>query len=95
MQCLVCVFFVLVGAESVPNLDFNMEVIFMKLSDKAYDVLKWVAVICLPALATLIGVIFPTWNIPHSDQIVTTINAVSVCIGAMIGLSTAKYNKEA
>ena len=66
----------------------------MKLGNKTYNILKWVSILFLPALATFIGVIFRVWNIPYVDQIVTTINAIATFIGAIIGLSTLSYNKD-
>ena len=57
------------------------------LPDKAYDVLKWVSVLFCPAAALLVGTIFKTWGLPYADEIVTTINAVGVFIGAVIGAS--------
>ena len=66
----------------------------MILSDKLYNVLKWIALICLPALATLIGVLFATWGIPYSEQIVTTINAIGLFIGALIGISAYNFKGE-
>lgn len=62
----------------------------MILKDKTYTILKWVALICLPAIATLIKVVFSVWDIPYADKIVTTINAVALFIGAIIGISA--YN---
>lgn len=72
------------------------KVISMKLNDKIYDVLKWVALVCLPALATLISVVLPLWNIADEatvTAIVGTISAVDVFLGALLGVSTAEYNK--
>ena len=62
------------------------------IPDWLYDVLKWLGLVLLPALATLYGIIAPTWGLPYADQIVTTINAVGVFIGTIIGIShiTAK-----
>lgn len=60
------------------------------LPDKAYNVLKWLALIALPALAWFIGILGPTWGIPHVDAIVTTINVVGTLIGILIGASTLK-----
>ena len=57
------------------------------LPDKVYDILKWVSILLCPALATLVGVIFNVWGIPYGDQIVTTINAIGLFIGGVIGLS--------
>lgn len=68
----------------------------MKLNDKVYDVLKWIALVCLPALATLISVVLPLWNLADEatvTAIVGTISAVDVFLGALLGVSTAQYNK--
>lgn len=57
------------------------------LPDKAYEILKWVALIALPAVAWLVGVVGPQWGLPHCGELVTTINAVGVFVGALIGVS--------
>lgn len=57
------------------------------MPDKLYDVLKWVGLVACPALATFYGVVGPVWSMPHVDAIVTTINAVGLLIGALIGVS--------
>lgn len=66
----------------------------MKLNDKLYDILKWVAIIVLPALATLITVVFKVWNIPYGDEIAQTITAVATFLGAVLMVSTAQYKKQ-
>lgn len=66
----------------------------MKLNNKAYDVLKWVALLVLPALATLIATIFKIWNIPYGVEISATIMAIDTFLGAILGISTYNYNKE-
>ena len=66
----------------------------MKLSNKLFDVLKWVAILFLPALAILIRTVFAIWNIPYGDQISATIIALQVFLGAILGVSTLNYNKE-
>lgn len=60
------------------------------LPDKVYQVLKWVALIVLPATATLISMIGPAWGMPNCEQIVTTVTAVGTFIGALIGVSQLK-----
>ena len=60
-----------------------------KIPETTYQVMKWVGLIACPAIATLIGVVGPVWGMPYVDAIVTTVNAVGVCIGALIGYSTA------
>lgn len=57
------------------------------LPDKVYKVLKWLALIALPAVAWLVGVVGPQWGLPHCGEIVTTINAVGLFVGALIGVS--------
>lgn len=66
----------------------------MKLNDKVYNVLKWVALIVLPALATLYAVLSGIWDLPLGEQIPATITAVDTFLGALLGISTARYNKE-
>ena len=67
----------------------------MKLPDKIYDALKWIALICLPALAVFYFTIAKIWGLPYESEIPATINAVAVLIGALIGISQIKINKEA
>lgn len=63
-----------------------------KLPDGLYNILKWLGLIACPAIATFYGVVAPLWNWPAPESVVTTINAVGVLIGALIGYSalTAK-----
>lgn len=65
----------------------------LKINDKLYDVLKWVAMLFLPALAVLVKTIFTVWGIPYGDEIATTIMAVDAFLGAILGISTIQYNK--
>jgi len=63
------------------------------MSDKTYDVLKWIAQILLPALGTLYFALSKVWGLPYSNEIVGTITAVDAFLGAVLGISTAQYNK--
>lgn len=65
----------------------------MKMSNKVYDILKWVALIVLPALAILYKSIAITWGLPFADQIPETIVAAELFLGALLGVSSANYNK--
>ena len=65
----------------------------MKIPDKVYDILKWIALVALPAIATFYGVLATIWGLPYGDQIVPTITAVDTLIGALLGVSTYSYNK--
>lgn len=64
----------------------------MKLSNNVYDVLKWVGLIVLPAIATLVKAVFPAWNLPYADAIATTCTALGVFVGALIGISSVGQN---
>ena len=66
----------------------------MKLSNKAYDVLKFIALIVLPAIGTLYFALAGIWGLPYGEQIVGTITAIDTFLGALLGLSTAQYRKE-
>ena len=63
-----------------------------RLPDRLYNWLKWLGLIACPALATFYGVVAPLWGWPAPEAVVTTINAIGVLIGALIGYSaiTAK-----
>lgn len=65
----------------------------MKLSNKTYDILKWIAMVVLPAAGTLYSALSGIWGFPYGEQIVSTIVAVDTFLGVMLGISTAKYNK--
>lgn len=65
----------------------------MKLNDRIYDVLKWVVMIVLPSVATLYAALAPVWGWPRPDDVVLTLNAVTAFAGAILGISTAQYNK--
>lgn len=66
----------------------------MKLTNKAYDVLKFIAQILLPALGTLYFALAKIWEFPYAAEIVGTISAVDAFLGALLGISTANYNRE-
>lgn len=65
----------------------------MKLNDKVYDTLKWIAQYLLPALGTLYFALAGIWGFPYGEQVVGTITAVDTFIGVILGLSTMQYNK--
>lgn len=65
----------------------------MVLSDKMYNVLKWVAMIALPAIGTLYFTLAGIWGFPYGEQIVGTITAVDTFLGVLLGISASTYNK--
>lgn len=66
----------------------------MKISDKVYDILKWVAQFFLPALATLYFALAQIWGFPFGEEIVGTITALDTFLGVILGISTASYKKK-
>ena len=66
----------------------------MKLPNKVYDVLKWVALIALNAVGVLYSTIAAIWGLPYGEEVLKTCSAVALFIGALIGVSTVQYNKE-
>lgn len=64
----------------------------MKLSNKTYDILKYIALVALPAVLAFYGVVGMTFNIPYTQEILTVGAAFDTMLGTMLGISTAKYN---
>jgi hypothetical protein len=64
------------------------------IPNRTYDVLKWVAIIVMPALATFIVGLGGIWSIPYAGRLAATITAVGVLLGALLGLSSVKYNSK-
>lgn len=67
----------------------------MKLNNKTYDILKWIAQILLPALGTLYFGLSKVWGLPYDTEVVGTITAIDAFLGAVLGISTSQYNKNA
>lgn len=63
----------------------------MKMSNKTYDTIKYIALYVLPALATLILTLGGIWGFPYAEAIAATITAVDTFLGALIGISAKKY----
>ena len=65
----------------------------IQLNDKVYDVLKWVCLIALPACGVLYAALSGLWGWGYTQQVVGTLAAVETFLGALLGVSTAQYNK--
>ena len=65
----------------------------MKLNDKTYNTLKWIAMYLLPAAGTLYFALAGIWGLPYGEQVVGTITAVDTFLGVILGIITAQYNK--
>lgn len=65
----------------------------MNMTNKTYDVLKWIAQYLLPALGTLYFALAGIWGLPCGEQVVGTIAAVDTFLGVILGISSAQYGK--
>lgn len=64
----------------------------MKMSNQVYDILKFLAQIVLPAIATFYVTIASIWGLPLGDEISRTVMAVDTLLGAVLMISTSQYN---
>lgn len=62
-----------------------------KLNNKSYDVLKWIALIALPATSALYISLATLWNLPHPTEVAGTIAAIDTFLGVLLGVSSNKY----
>ena len=63
------------------------------MSNKTYDIRKWITQYMLPAIGTLYFALAGIWGFPYGEQIVGTITAVDTFLGVILGISSAQYNK--
>ena len=63
----------------------------MKITNRTYDILKWVALVVIPASATLVLTVGKIWGLPYYDNIGATISAIGLFIAAIIGVSTKGF----
>lgn len=66
----------------------------MKLPDKVYDVLKWITILFLPAIAVLYKSLAAEWGLPYADQIYNSVFAVHIFLGSILGISSLTYKKD-
>lgn len=64
------------------------------MSNKTYDILKYIAQIVLPAIGTLYFALAGIWGFPYGEEIVGTITAIDAFLGMLLGISSANYYKE-
>jgi len=64
------------------------------MSNKTYDLLKWIAQYLLPASATLYFALSGIWGLPYGEEVVGTLAALTAFLGVILGISTAQYNKK-
>lgn len=66
----------------------------MILPDKIYNILKWAALVAIPALAIFYFTISKIWGLPYGAEVAATLDAVALLIGTLIGISQYNINKE-
>ena len=64
------------------------------LSNKMFDVLKWLTLVGIPALTTAYVGLAAIWNWPYADEVAKTSAVVCILLGSLLGISTIQYNKE-
>lgn len=63
------------------------------MSNKVYDVLKWISLVALPALTALWLTLANIWGFPYAEAIGATMAAITTFLGALLGVSSIHYNK--
>lgn len=66
----------------------------MKISDTAYDILKWIGRVVLPAVAVLWSTLGETWGLPMVKEISTTIMAIDLFLNSLLGIAQANYEED-
>ena len=66
----------------------------MAMSNKFYDILKWIAMVVIPALATLYLALAGIWGWSNGEQVVGTLTAINTFLGVVLGISSAQYKKK-
>lgn len=64
------------------------------LSNKAYDILKYLTIIVLPAIGALYTGLSQIWTLPYASEIPATITVICTFLGAILCISTAQYNQQ-
>jgi hypothetical protein len=64
------------------------------MSNKVYDILKYVVIIVLPALSVLYVTLAGVWGWPYATEVSSTLDAITVFMAAVLMISTAQYNKK-
>jgi hypothetical protein len=64
------------------------------LNDKVYNILKYVALVLLPAVASLYFAISEVWELPHGPEVMATITTIDTFLGVVLGISTGRYNQK-
>lgn len=66
----------------------------MKLSNRAYDILKWLTIVVIPSVTTFYVVLDNLFKWGYAEIVATISAALCACIGSILGISTVQYYKE-
>lgn len=64
------------------------------LSNKVYDILKYITIIILPAIGAAYTGLSQIWTLPYASEIPATITVICTFLGAILCISTAQYNQQ-
>ena len=71
----------------------QQEIIPLLMSDKTYDIMKWIVQYILPGLGVLYAIIAGAANLPYAEVVLAIVMAVDWFLGVILGISTSQYNK--
>ena len=66
----------------------------MKIPSPLYDILKWIVMVCIPALTVCYVGLAAIWGWPYADAIAKTSAVICTLLGTLLGISSAQYYKE-
>lgn len=66
----------------------------MRLSDRWYTILKWCTLVLIPACTTAYVGLSAVWGWPYATEVAKTSAIICTLLGALLGISTAEYNRE-
>ena len=66
----------------------------MRLPDRFYDIAKWICMVVIPACTTAYVGLSAIWGWPYATEIAKTSAVICTLLGALLGISTAQYNKD-
>lgn len=69
------------------------EIIPLLMSDKTYDIMKWIVQYILPGLGVLYAIIAGVTGLPYAEVVLAVVMAVDWFLGIILGISTKQYNK--
>lgn len=64
----------------------------MVLNSKVYDIFKWLVQIVLPAIGACYAALAALWGFPYAEQVVGSISAICVLLGACLRISNSNYD---